>query len=798
MRSVHSGPLLAPAGVGLLLAVLAVTVGLEPAGWVVGAGCGLAVGAGLSRGLSRSAADRLGPADAVTLARAVLSCAVAALVADGFTRSVPVALLVTLAAVALVLDGVDGHVARRTGTSSELGARFDMEVDAFLILVLSVHVSRSIGAWVLAIGAARYAFVAAGWLLPWLRAPLPPRYWRKVVAATQGVVLVSVASALLPRTVALGAVVLALGLLTESFGRDVGWLWRRRAGSGAARRAGPGATRWLAPTLAVLLVWTALVAPDEARLLTPAAFARLPIEAAGLVLLALVVPVAARRLTAIAVGLSLALLVLVRLLDMTFRLALGRPFDPLTDWRYFGSAEGLLRQSVGRANALTALVSAVVLGVVLLLLLPLAVLRVMRLAAAHRSGSLRAAAATALVWSLCAALQLQLAPGAPIAAATTSRLAADQVSRLRADVEDGRRFAAAAANDPFRDALGPTLLTGLRGKDVIVVFVESYGRVAIQGPGSADVVATLDAGTDRLRAAGFDSRSAFLTSPTFGGLSWLAHSTLQSGLWIDDQRRYDDVVSSGRFTLSAAFHRAGWRTVAMVPSNERAWPTGSAFYHYDATYDAHNVGYAGPRFSYATMPDQYVLSAFRRLELDRPDRGPVMAEVDLVSSHTPWSPLPRMVDWDAVGDGSAFDPMPAQGARPGSVWHDPTRMRAAYRASIHYSLSTLISFVLTSGDPDLVLVVLGDHQPATIVSGQDAGHDVPVTLVAHDPAVLDLVSGWGWQAGLRPHAGAPVWPMDAFRDRFLVAFGPARAAPARGEPACCSPGRPGVRSAGTP
>ena len=98
----------------------------------------------------------------------------------------PVALLVSLAAVALALDAVDGWVARRTRTTGLLGARFDAEADAFLILILSVYVARSAGAWVLAIGAARYVFLAAGWLLPWMRAQLPPRHWRKVVGATQG------------------------------------------------------------------------------------------------------------------------------------------------------------------------------------------------------------------------------------------------------------------------------------------------------------------------------------------------------------------------------------------------------------------------------------------------------------------------------------------------------------------------------------------------------------------------------------------------------------------------------------
>src|SRR5262249_17423744 len=145
--------------------------------------------------------ERLGPADRVTLARATLAVGVAALVADSFAEPVPVALLVSLASVALILDAVDGQIARRTRTSSELGRHLDAEVDSFLILVLSVYVARSAGAWVLAIGLARYAFLAGGFLMPWLRAPLPPRYWRKVVCGTQGVVLTIAAAGVLPTAV---------------------------------------------------------------------------------------------------------------------------------------------------------------------------------------------------------------------------------------------------------------------------------------------------------------------------------------------------------------------------------------------------------------------------------------------------------------------------------------------------------------------------------------------------------------------------------------------------------------------
>jgi 2,3-bisphosphoglycerate-independent phosphoglycerate mutase len=85
-------------------------------------------------------------------------------------------------------------------------------------------------------------------------------------------------------------------------------------------------------------------------------------------------------------------------------------------------------------------------------------------------------------------------------------------------------------------------------------------------------------------------------------------------------------------------------------------------------------------------------------------------------------------------------------------------------------MSTIISYVQHYGDDRLVVVLLGDHQPP-VVTGEGATHDVPISIIAHDPAVLDQIAGWGWEDGMRPGSQAPVWPMNAFRDRFLSAFG---------------------------
>ncbi|QHC22478.1 CDP-alcohol phosphatidyltransferase family protein [Streptomyces sp. GS7] len=212
----------------VLLEALCRAVGLGTAGWLAGSVFAVATVATLTRALCRSWPDSFGPANRVTLARATLVGGVTALVADSFGRRPAVTALIGLATVALVLDAVDGRVARRTGTATPLGARFDMEVDAFLILVLSVYVAKALGPWVTAIGAMRYAFVVASWALPWLRAALPHSTARKTVAACQGIVLVVAAAGIVPREAEFGAVAGALALLVWSFGRDAVWLWRAR------------------------------------------------------------------------------------------------------------------------------------------------------------------------------------------------------------------------------------------------------------------------------------------------------------------------------------------------------------------------------------------------------------------------------------------------------------------------------------------------------------------------------------------------------------------------------------------
>jgi hypothetical protein len=516
--------------------------------------------------------------------------------------------------------------------------------------------------------------------------------------------------------------------------------------------------------LAFLLVLFALAAPNEPGRLTPGAFLRIPVEGLLGVALVLVLPARVRRVVAALAGVVLGLLAILKIFDMGFSTVLDRPFDPLHDWNFVGAAVEFLTGSIGRPGAIGAMIAAVVLAAAVLAGMTFSTLRLTRVAVRHDTTATGTVAVLGVTWAVCGLIGAQLVPGVPVAA-----LAGDRLLQIRASIQDQKTFAAEIAEDPFHDAPADRLLTALRGKDVVLAFVESYGRSAVSDPRYAPGVgAVLDAGTRRLDAAGFSSRSAFLTSPTTGGGSWLAHSTLLSGLWVDSQRRYDDLVTTGRLTLNRAFQRANWRTVGVMPGVTRDWPEG-AFFGYDTVYSAQNLGYRGPRYNWGTMPDQYTLSTFQHAERTKKDRPPVMAEIPLVSSHAPWAPVPRLMDWSTVGDGAAFT---VTGDSPDKVWSDPDRVRTEYRRSIEYSLNTLISYMETYGDDDLVVIFLGDHQPAPVITGPATDHDVPITIVTHDKSVLDQISDWHWTPGLKPTPTAPTWKMNTFRDRFLTAFSP--------------------------
>ncbi|MCL6739011.1 sulfatase-like hydrolase/transferase [Streptomyces neyagawaensis] len=562
---------------------------------------------------------------------------------------------------------------------------------------------------------------------------------------------------------------------TDASAGSVGRWQRLRRAPREFRRRYPVAARsmsWTVTALAAALVLFALLMPGSVEYFTAPQFLRIPVEPILGAALLMALPRRPRLALAVLIGAGLAALIVVKSLDIGFNQFLGRGFNIVLDWGLLDDAESYVQDTLGRSGALAAVVGLVTLVVALFGVMALAVVRLANLLVGHRERAMRGTVVAGTVWITCAALGLTPFQDTPVASRNTIGFVQDRWARARETLADEAAFAEVAKKDAFADVPADRLLTGLRGKDVMITFIESYGRAALEDPAIAPgVTATLDERNEALRKAGFAARSGWLTSATYGGSSWLGHSTFLTGLWIDNQNRYRTVTAGERLTLPGAFHKSGaWRTVGVVPGVQYNWPEGD-FYGFDKVYDSRDLGYRGPKFSWSTMPDQYALTAFERLEAAKQGGKPLMSEIILTSSHQPWAPLPRMVGWDEVGDGSVYRAVEKAGKDPADVFTDPVKVKEEYGKSVQYSLRSLLEYVEKYGDENTVLVFLGDHQPMASVSGNGADHDVPVTIVAHDPKVLDRIDDWGWSDGLKPGDDAPVWRMDAFRDRFLTAYG---------------------------
>lgn len=381
---------------------------------------------------------------------------------------------------------------------------------------------------------------------------------------------------------------------------------------------------------------------------------------------------------------------------------------------------------------------------------------------ARRSGVAAALCAVGVIVQTANYMPVRL----PMHAATT-RLAKDHILTYFTTIEDIRRFRAAAAIDPF--AGQTALFDRLNGRDVLIVFIESYGRASFENPLYAPThTTTLRKAEPTIAAAGLAMRSGWLTSPVEGGQSWLAHSTLESGLTISNQTKYRAMLASDRLTLYDLAAASGRRTAAIMPGITMAWPEGPMQGFQTILAEA-DLGYKGQPFNFVTMPDQYTLTAFDRLipraPQARPQIEPLFAQIVLLSSHAPWVPVPEMIDWAAVGDGTIFDKWATSGDPPNVVWRDNDRVRDQYRQALDYSLQAITSYAARPPKQAPLMIILGDHQAAPFVAQNDS-KDVPIHMIG-PPDVIALFDDWGWANGLIPGASTPVWPMQDFRDTFV-------------------------------
>jgi hypothetical protein len=469
------------------------------------------------------------------------------------------------------------------------------------------------------------------------------------------------------------------------------------------------------------------------------------------------------------VAAAVVLVAAVSFADVVFRVSLGRPLDLSVDlyllnavYRLAVGNSGLVRTVLGIAGITVLLTGSVLLAAWLLQPRDADDDRPVLGRPASRLALGMGAGALAL-----ALLGLGVGWVGQRFVVPSGSLLLEQAAFFRETRTERLAFAAELESEPGRYADVPGLFSRLGGRHVVLSYVESYGMAALEDPEFAAVVGPrLEAVQAAVEGAGLHMVSGRLTSPTLGGQSWYAHGSMISGLWLENQLRYELLLASDRETLVDDFRRAGYRTATVMPAITTAWPEAVRL-GYDDVYTAENIPYAGPPFYWVTMPDQFTWSFVGRVLREASD--PLFVEAGMVSSHAPWTPVLPLLDAEAVGDGSIFEPYRLDGYPPEEIWWDVAVLREGYARSIGYSLAAMADFAARSLDERTLLLVVGDHQAAPWVTGA-SGADVPVHVVAADEALLRLFLEWGFEPGAFPDAKAPARPMDDFRGWFVRAF----------------------------
>jgi phosphoglycerol transferase MdoB-like AlkP superfamily enzyme len=232
-------------------------------------------------------------------------------------------------------------------------------------------------------------------------------------------------------------------------------------------------------------------------------------------------------------------------------------------------------------------------------------------------------------------------------------------------------------------------------------------------------------------------------------------------------------MAQNRDTLVTTFNRHGYRTVALMPGLRSSWPEG-AFYGFDHIYDTKALDYRGPRFGWWTVPDQFALARLDALEGSRPGvpREPLFVFFPTTSTHAPFGPTaPYEPDWNRVTSATPYDDADVEAARARTPkWFD---LGPSYANAVGYMYASIGGYLRRHAGRPLVMVVIGDHQPAAAVSGEGASWDVPVHVIAPPGLLLDRLRARGFRPGLtpgRPHLG----PMHDLLPTLLDAFGDTR------------------------
>jgi len=448
------------------------------------------------------------------------------------------------------------------------------------------------------------------------------------------------------------------------------------------------------------------------------------------------------RPTVLRVLLSLLLLLAVLSLygDGLVGQVLSRPLNLWLDPWMLEAGFRFLAGSLGLATALLiamlALLAAILLGMLLFSLL-------------GRIRDLRAAPAAALALSGLSLLVLAELSG-PAFDSTAIRpalwlLAEDQQARIQRTLAEHERLLERASSD----ALQARAIPALAGRDLVLIFIESYGSSALDQPRYGETIrAQLEAQQTSLESAGLAARSARMISPIRGGQSWLAHASVFSGQRVDNDLWYRQLLDSPQAWLTQDLALTGHHSLVLAPAIERDWPEAGQL-GFDEVMAFDQLAYRGPRSGWVGIPDQYTLHRLSQRMVDRPAGQVLFAVAMLISSHAPWTPPPpllqRWSDLDQVNPWPDWKPEPSNAL---IYLRQANLLRERYPQALAYSLGAAFQWAIEALPADALLVVMGDHQPAGMITGKQADASVPVHILSRDPALLRGLTEHGFQPGL--------------------------------------------------
>jgi hypothetical protein len=355
----------------------------------------------------------------------------------------------------------------------------------------------------------------------------------------------------------------------------------------------------------------------------------------------------------------------------------------------------------------------------------------------------------------------------PVKAPVMVRLGREILS-IRQHQEQQQTIASRIAKTARDRKADTSTLKGLQDADVLLFVIESYGRTVFS---RSDYRQTMEATMTRFAGVllqhGFTAVSSYLDSPTYGGSSWLAHSTLEFGLRVENDIEDNALLHSSLPSLASCFGKNGYRTVSVMPGTRFALPEGDNS-DYEQVYYAWHFNYQGPTFGWAPMPDQFVLDWVQRHEVAKSER-PLFVRYVLISSHAAFNIQPPFIaDWKTIGDGSIY-----HDRRPiyyPIYWPDLQNAGEAYLRSLDYEFTTLGDYLTKFVSGDTLIIIMGDHQPNLQLTGTGEPWSVPVHIISRNPRLLAPFQKRGYTPGLIPEQPLPHAGMETFFQDFLQDF----------------------------